>query len=230
MKRISIIIPVLNEFNCLKQLLESLKAFEDLAEIVVVDGGSEDESLKLLSSFSVKAISSSKGRARQMNKGAFASDSDYLLFIHADSYIDLEFKAAIHDLLKKECALASFGLAFQPSNFFLRANALFSRINHSWFYFGDQGLWISRKLFSEVGGFNEEYILLEDQEFYSRATEKTRALKSSYTLKTSSRAYLKYGSMRLQFLYYRIWLLYKLGYSQKVLLRILENFKAKYKS
>lgn len=230
MKRLCIIVPILNEFVFLKQFLKLLNEFRDLADVILVDGGSVDGSLELASSFPFTVLNSEKGRAIQMNKGAFANNAQYLLFIHADTFIDLDFKKVIFELLENECKLASFKLVFQPTNTFLTINAFFSRINHPFFYFGDQGLWISRELFNELGGFNEKYLLLEGQELFSRAFKKTRSYKINHTIKTSSRSYQKYGSIRLQFLYYRIWVLYKLGYSQKELLLILERFKTKYKS
>lgn len=89
MSKVSIIVPTLNEAGCLERTLRCLKLLSPTAwEVLVVDGGSEDETIKIARSANVSVLTSDKrGRSIQMNLGAKAATGDILCFLHADTCI-----------------------------------------------------------------------------------------------------------------------------------------------
>ena len=109
MNKISIIIPILNESKTIVSLLQYLiknSSSTNISEIIVVDGGSKDESFKLVSDFNllndkVILISSERGRATQMNLGKQKATGTILYFLHADSFPPSGFDQLIIDEVKK---------------------------------------------------------------------------------------------------------------------------------
>ena len=85
---ISIIIPVLNEAQTILSYLRRLQGESHGHEIVVVDGGSRDSTMEMVSVFpDVKQVCASRGRGLQMNRGAAAATGDIFLFLHADTHL-----------------------------------------------------------------------------------------------------------------------------------------------
>jgi glycosyltransferase involved in cell wall biosynthesis len=84
---VSIIVPVLNESGLIRPFLERLRSLAPGAEIIVVDGGSNDGTAELSSGLADRVLNSSPGRARQMNAGAQVAHADVFWFLHADSLI-----------------------------------------------------------------------------------------------------------------------------------------------
>ena len=84
---VSIIVPVLNESGLIRSFLERLRSLAPGAEIIVVDGGSNDGTAELSSGLADRVLDSSPGRARQMNAGAQVAHADVFWFLHADSLI-----------------------------------------------------------------------------------------------------------------------------------------------
>ena len=83
--KMSIVIPVLNEGGRLIESLQSLQRLRTDCELLVVDGGSSDDSLSLATPLADKILSAPRGRAKQMNAGAAEATGDILLFLHADT-------------------------------------------------------------------------------------------------------------------------------------------------
>lgn len=85
---ISIIIPALNEEKLIAKILEHTLTLEGHFEIIVVDGGSQDQTLDITTGFeNVKTFQSAKGRAVQMNYGAQHANGEVFLFLHADTLL-----------------------------------------------------------------------------------------------------------------------------------------------
>ena len=93
--KLSIVIPVLNEGDGLLSFLEALPDPDSAMEIILADGGSSAGSLSHAASRVSRIIVSEKGRAHQMNAGAAVAAGDYLLFLHADTYLPEGFKSLI---------------------------------------------------------------------------------------------------------------------------------------
>lgn len=211
-KLCTIIIPVLNEGKYIASLLDILEPLHETTEIFFVDGGSQDETIQIIENRGMNClVSPQKGRAIQMNVAAQYASADYLLFIHADVKWNFNLVEVIQSLISEDIQLANFKLQFDHPHWFLRSNAFFSRYTATAFQFGDQGLWISKQLFETLEGFDERFLLLEDNDIVKRAKRLVPHQKIQHTLIVSSRKYLQYGLYKLQFYYYYLYLLYRIG-------------------
>lgn len=168
---VSIIIPTYNEETTIERLLETLEPLKGRCEILFVDGGSTDRTLKLLNG-EYTVISSEKGRAKQMNRGAMASHGEVLFFLHCDSEVPANTLEEIERVMQNHRA-GCFGIAFHSCNFFMFTCRVISnhRVKDRKVMFGDQGIFVERELFMEVGMFPDMPIL-EDYQFSITLKEK----------------------------------------------------------
>ncbi len=225
-KKISIIIPVLNEGNTIGVCLDRLNEQAEPHEIVVVDGGSQDNTVAIVRTFpGVKWLRASKaGRGRQMNQGVRVAKGDILLFLHSDTLLIPGGLAMIEALLAQTGIVAgSFCLRFDHQSLFLRLYAHFSRINHILFTYGDQGLFMTRRVFEQVGGF-PEIPLMEDVEIQKSLRKIGRFVKIRHPMVTSSRRFLLNGIIRQQLLNTVLVLLYHAGVSPVRLKRFYHDY------
>jgi rSAM/selenodomain-associated transferase 2 len=152
--RLSIIIPSLNEADNLAATLAPLQALRDRLQIVVADGGSDDATCQVASRLVDKVVVSPRGRARQMNAGAAEAIGEMLLFLHADTVIQED---ALHALLRLDRGYAwgRFDVKIIGQHWMLPVIAWFMnrRSRMTSIATGDQGMFVSRELFSNVGGF-----------------------------------------------------------------------------
>ena len=149
--RISIIVPIYNEERLIRQLLKTLEPVKEKAEIILVDGGSTDRTLALIPE-GYTVLQSPKGRAGQMNLGAEKSSGDILFFLHCDSEIPEDAIEQIEAVMAEYHA-GCFGIAFHSKNIWMKCCQIISnhRIKDRRVMFGDQGIFIRRKLFFEIG-------------------------------------------------------------------------------
>lgn len=222
--KLSIIIPTLNEAEYCGFLFRDLKKLAIGSEIIVVDGGSDDATQKLIRDFGFDLLVTKAGRARQLALGASRAKGDFLLFLHADVRLERKQEVELDHAILNSVELASFPITFDTGHWFLRFNAFFSKFSHPYFHFGDQGLWISRSLYEGCGGFNPKSEVLEDQDIYQNACKISRPKKFKSRLTVSARKYREYGVIPLQCLFYRLWLMSKMGFSRKRIDRTYRNF------
>lgn len=162
--KVSIIIPVFNEEKTIRRLLGTLEPVKDKAEILFVDGGSTDRTLSLIAG-EYTVLQGAKGRARQMNLGAEKSSGDVLFFLHCDSELPRDAVEQIEAVMQRYRA-GCFGIAFHSKNIWMKCCQIISnhRIKDRKVMFGDQGIFIRRKLFFEIGGF-PDLPIMEDYQF-----------------------------------------------------------------
>lgn len=189
--RISVIVPIYNEETTIAPLLKQLAPLKDRCEIILVDGESTDATLDHIGS-EFRVLHSEKGRAKQMNLGARESTGDILFFLHCDSELPEKWMEQIRYVMK-DYRFGCFGIAFHSKNFFMFTCRVISnhRIKDRKVVFGDQGIFVDRKLFFEVGMF-PEIPLMEDYQF--SLTMKERGEKIGITKKriyTSERRFPK---------------------------------------
>lgn len=229
---ISIIIPTYNEAD---QIAKTINAIHNAnpgqpIEIIVSDGGSTDDTLSIAEQHGALALrSKQKGRAAQMNSGAAAARGEILYFLHADSVPPQGFTSEIQRAYEDGFSSGCFRLAFDYSHWFLKANAWFTRFNVNAVRFGDQSLFVTRAVFQKSGGFREDLLMMEDQEIIHRLKKWGRFTVMNDYVITSARKYHDNGIYRMQGIFFRIWALYYLGYSQERLLMLYRRLIRKHK-
>lgn len=207
--RVSIVIPIYNEEKTIAKMLEQMRPYKDDAEIMFVDGGSKDRTVEIIGDeFTV--IHSEKGRANQMNNGAKASTGDVIFFLHCDSTLPPDIITEIRNCMVGN-AYGCFGVKFNSKHFFMWTNEHIS--NHrAWkrgLPFGDQGIFIDRELFFEVGMF-PVLPIMEDYEFGRRlAALGIKPGKTHGRITTSSRRYGK-STLDIMKTEYKMWNLRRL--------------------
>lgn len=224
---ISIIIPVLNEAENIGKLLQHLRENSDsknISDIIVVDGGSSDGTKDIVSQFvsssdyqdsetsseltnqiAVKLLNSPKGRAKQMNFGAKYAKSDILYFLHADSFPPKHFDQYIINEIKKGNKAGCFRMQFESNHWWLKLASWLTQFSWRACRGGDQSQFITKSLFEDIGGYNEDYIIYEDNILINELYKRKQFVVINKKLKTSARLYKKVGIWKLQ---YHFWTIY----------------------
>jgi rSAM/selenodomain-associated transferase 2 len=228
--RISIIIPVLNEAEGISRTLSALQPFRAKGhEVIVVDGGSKDETPRLSRPLSDQVIHSRRGRSRQMNDGARVASGEVLLFLHADTQLPDEADRLIAERLERDKkGWGHFDVRLSGGHplLFLVGCLMNWRSRLTGIATGDQAMFVRRDLFEKTGGF-PEVELMEDVALSKVLKKHGWPLCLKDPVKTSSRRWEKNGILRTVFLMWRLRLLYFLGLSPKRLARIYEEQKSR---
>ena len=157
--KISIIIPCYKEGDTLSNMEEQLRPYKKQAEILFADGGENHFSGEY------RVVPCPKGRARQMNTAAKEASGDILFFLHCDSILPKGFLEEIREALRKT-PVACFGIRFKPFSPLMTICSFISnhRVYDRKVMFGDQGIFLGRELFFQMGGF-PDLPLMEDYQF-----------------------------------------------------------------
>jgi len=223
--RISFIIPTLNEAQHISSTLDRLQsARKRRHEIIVSDGGSSDNTLHLSKNKTDLCITSSSGRASQMNAGAKAASGDILCFLHADTKTSKNIDELILESLstRKKTALAYWGffkikLSSSRWQFRIIEWLINKRSSLTAVATGDQGIFINKRSFNELNGF-ANIPLMEDIEITKRLRKLSNPARiKKAALVTSSRRWEKHGIISTVLLMWQLRLRYFLGASPKSL-------------
>jgi len=217
---IAVIIPALNEQDSLSRLLQHIRQWR-VDEIIFVDGGSSDETPKLLNSAGVQWIYAGRGRAIQMNAGACLSKSDIFLFLHIDTEITSSHIDAVREAMRHQgvvggrfdVCLSGAPSAFRVIEWFINRRSRLTRIST-----GDQAMFVRRDVFERLGGFPEQP-LMEDLEFSRRLKREGRIACLRQRVVTSSRRWEKHGITRTVLLMWWLRFRYWLGANPEALKR-----------
>jgi len=221
--KFSIIIPTYNEADQIAKTIKIVHGANEQhqIEIIVADGGSTDDTINVAQQCGATVVwSGRKGRGAQMNKGASVAKHNMLYFLHADSIPPNNFTTQILRAYKNGAKSGCFRLAFDYEHWFLKANAWFTRFNVNAVRFGDQSLFVTKNIFQKSGCFREDLLMMEDQEIIHRIKKYGKFKVMNDYVTTSARKYLDNGVYRMQGIFYRIWAMYYLGYSQERMLKV----------
>lgn len=223
MNKISIIIPMLNEAETISDLLNHLvhnSTKENISEIIVVDGGSEDGCCESVASFKdVILLNSEKGRAKQMNLGAKKATGTILYFLHADSFPPKNYDEHILAEINKGNDAGCFRMRFDHDHWWLQLAGWLTQFQWRACRGGDQSQFITKDLFEQLGGYDERYTIYEDNDLINKLYKRNKFVVIQKELTTSARCYQKNGVWRLQYFYWSIYVKKWFGASPEKLYR-----------
>jgi rSAM/selenodomain-associated transferase 2 len=220
LKRISIIIPTLNEASNLSATLASTRSAADV-EVIVVDGGSTDATVEVARPWGTEVLLSPPGRARQMNTGAARAMGEILLFLHGDTRLPRGFDRYVREILERpDAAAGAFRLHVDGRLPGLRImeRLVDVRSRRLQLPYGDQAIFLTADLFWDMGGFPEMPIM-EDLELIRRLRRRGRIVIAPLPVLTSVRRWENLGMVRTTLINYAIPLAYYLGVSPSRLAR-----------
>lgn len=226
---VSIVVPVLNEAAIIRGFLEHLRQVAPAAEIIVVDGGSSDETLPRCRDVADHVLQTVRGRAGQMNAGAKIARGDILWFLHADSRVAANSMAAIENLLNNPLVAGGcFRLQIIPPRWVYRLRDAIGDLCVDLFRIGlgDRGLFCRKKYFFAIGGYPNQP-LLEDADFYCDLRKFGRVRQLPVKIQTSARRYEALGPLRTSLFYLLIMLLYCVHTKMSVLEKMVRWFSTR---
>jgi len=190
---ISVVIPALNEATNIAETIES--ATSGAKEVIVVDGGSTDETVATAEAAGARVITADANRSRQMNKGAEVATSDVLLFLHADTRLPAHYRGAVERAVYSRGVAAgafSFGIDGARMKHRIVERVVALRCRLSSLPYGDQAIFVRTKTFSEMGGFADMPIM-EDYEIMRRLRGYGRIITLREKAQTSGRRWQERG-------------------------------------
>jgi len=218
--RLSIIIPTYNEEETIGALIRHLITNSDsrLADIVVSDGGSSDETIKQAKkSGAICLISPVKGRAVQMNTGARFTRGEILYFVHADSFPPASYLDDIFSAMDTGYSAGCYRFRFNSDKIMLKINSWFTRIDRIMCRGGDQTLFVKRELFEKLGGFRDDFVIMEDYDLIQKIQKATRFVIMPKDAIVSARKYDKNSYLLVNFANFVVFMMYFAGARQKTM-------------
>ena len=227
---ISVIIPTLNEEQTIMATLGHTAAL-GFDELIVVDGGSLDQTPVLVESYRrrtqspaqspVRLMTAPCGRARQMNEGAKASRGEILLFLHADTQLPADANTMIETTLADQQMVGGrFDVRFDRPSMWgtIISRTMNWRSRLSGIATGDQALFVRRHIFEQIGGF-ADMPLMEDIDFSRRLKRTGTTAALTATVTTSFRRWEQQGPLRTILLMWTLRFLYWVGVRSHTLSR-----------
>jgi rSAM/selenodomain-associated transferase 2 len=217
---ISIIIPALNESQGIARAVERAWATGP-AEVLVVDGGSRDQTSEIAAAAGASVLHSQRGRAHQQNLGAEKAVGEIFLFLHADNWLAAEGLDQVTRALRDP--------AVQCGAFWQRIEApaaIYRAIEHGNAFrarqlglpYGDQGIFVRRSAFEAVGGF-PDVELMEDLLLMRRLRKLAKPVLLPGPISVSARRWQKRGVLRQTLLNWSLFAAERLGMSPDSLAR-----------
>ncbi|HYM61301.1 MAG TPA: TIGR04283 family arsenosugar biosynthesis glycosyltransferase [Thermoanaerobaculia bacterium] len=217
---VSVVIASLNEEMHIAAAIDSAFA-AGAAEVIVVDGGSRDDTRAIAASRRARVIECPPMRSRQLNLGAAQAGQPHLIFLHADTQLPPGAAAAVSDALGGGVLFGGFRLTFAERGSGLRVAERLINLRTAitrcpW---GDQAQFITRARFLDSGGYRE-IPLMEDYEMAIRMKRAGRTVILPAAVATSGRRFLEKGIVRTAAINWRIIAAYRMGADPEKLARI----------
>lgn len=232
MKNVSIIIPAYNEEKYLPEIFDNLKKLDPSPmEIIGVDGASKDNTASIIMQSGHRIVKTvGRGRALQMNEGAYQANGDILVFLHADTTVPCDLVKIVNDILEDhKTVLGGFVSIMKGKKevrwFFSAHNFLktylgaflYNPYRFAWFgfrfLFGDQVMFCRKADFLKVDGFNTDLPIMEDADLCIKLNRLGKIKQIHRTVKSSDRRVAKLGSFKAYFRYLAIAVLWAFGAS-----------------
>ncbi len=212
---LTLIIPVLNEekeIYSLLQLLRERALNPELLEIIIVDGGSIDQTINKVKGFcdnhrklNIKLIHAPRGRGKQLHKGAQAASTDLFYFLHVDSHPPNHYDQHIIKAIAAGHTAGCFKMRFRSSHPWLKFIGWFTRFSWRACRGGDQSQYITRSLYKKIGGYPIDVPIYEDYILIHRLYNLNNYYVIPQWLTTSARRYHEIGVWKLQWFYLTIY-------------------------
>jgi rSAM/selenodomain-associated transferase 2 len=201
--KISVIIPALNEADSIGETIARLGGFSG-AEIIVADGGSSDETVRIAESLGATVIETPRGRGSQLAAGAREAKAEVFWFLHADTLAPNDAVDRIFEALSDErIAGGNFAIKFQGGSFWPRfLTWLYPKLRFLGLSYGDSAFFARRAAYEKIGGFRD-LAIFEDLDFIRRLRKAGRLVTVRSFVETSSRRFEK-KSFALVFLRWTI--------------------------
>lgn len=225
---ISIIIPVYNEERTLPALLARLAELEGEHEVIFSDGGSTDGTLALLRGHQV--VTGAKGRGAQCSRAAAHVHGDLMFFLHCDSAIERDALSRIRTAVEGGAAWGCLTLRFDDPSLLYRFGAVVSNLRVRWGHiaFGDQGIFMAKELFNEIGGF-PDLPLMEDYELSLQLKRKgVFPVQVKSTITTSARRFREGGALRVGLTMQRLRAMYRRGVDMETIGKLYRDVREKH--
>jgi rSAM/selenodomain-associated transferase 2 len=216
--KVSIIIPVLNEASTIRQLVNHfLTNLSETFEIIVVDGGSYDKTIEICKQLPVQLLTSKPSRAIQQNTGAKAAKYEYLYFVHSDTLPPKSVEKDLKKCIKSNIEAACYRSSFDTPSLLMKVNAFFTRFNFLVCRGGDQSLFINKKTFFDLGGFDESLVIMEEYPLIQKLMDKKLLHVIPKAITISARKYENRGWLKVNKANYKAFKLYRAGTDSKII-------------
>jgi hypothetical protein len=217
--RLAVVVPCLNEADSVGDAVRS--AVGEAEQVIVVDGGSTDGTREQARRAGAIVLRNEDGRAMQQNAGAVGSNAGTLLFLHGDSRLPAGYAEQVQHALGEEDVVAgAFHIGIEGSfpGRALEERMVNRRARARQLPYGDQGLFVRREVFLELGGFPDQPIM-EDYELVRRLRRHGRVVLAPGTVTTSGRRWEQHGIVKTTLINQLMLLAYYLGVSPERLAR-----------
>ncbi len=195
--RISVVIPALDEQGRIGRCVAAVRQ-AGIDEVIVVDGGSADETVREAAAAGARVVRSPAGRGVQQNRGAAQASGEILLFLHADTVLPADFPRHVETALREPGVVAgAFRFKLDEDAWDLRWVEWMVERRCRLFQlpYGDQAIFLRREAFDAVGGFPDTPVM-EDYELVVRLKKQGRIAIADAAAVTSCRRWKKLGLLR----------------------------------